>query len=136
MGTRSIITVYDESGDRILTMYGQFDGYPHGVGLEIATFINSKLMVNGYTPKQHDENSVFNGMGCLAASLVCHLKQGKVGGFYLYPQTDHHDAGQKYEYIISPGSVAVRDVIAQKEIFNGTWQAFEAFCKEALRVRY
>lgn len=39
MGTRSLTYVYDESGKVIIKMYLQFDGYPSGVGMDLAKFL-------------------------------------------------------------------------------------------------
>jgi hypothetical protein len=65
MGTRSLTFVYNEDGKKILNMYRQFDGYPSGHGAELATFLNSATMVNGYAGKDAPQ---FNGMGCMGGS--------------------------------------------------------------------
>ena len=88
MGTRSITTfieTYQLKGkkhtNKIVTMYRQFDGYPSGHGKELAEFLASGTLVNGISPD--DTRTLFNGMGCLTAQTIGHLKGGKVGGIYL-----------------------------------------------------
>lgn len=91
MGTRCLTFVYD--GDvPVINVYRQFDGYPSVHGHELAQFLNSKTLVNGYTNKNFSEA---NGMGCLAAQLIVQLKHG-VGGIYIYAPVLGCDYGQDY----------------------------------------
>jgi len=76
MGTRSLTFVYDERGDAIINLYRQYDGYPSGHGAELAEFLAGKRIVNGLAG---DTSMVFNGMGCLAASLVANFKRPQAG---------------------------------------------------------
>ena len=82
MGTRSLTKVLDSKGEVLVCMCRQYDGYQSGHGQELKDFLDSKVIVNGF---QNDrDESLANGMGCLAAQLVCNFKVC-VGGFYLYP---------------------------------------------------
>lgn len=121
MGTRSLTFIYDESKNPIMNMYRQYDGYPSGHGMQLAQFLNSGKMVNGYSASTDRQ---FNGMGCLAAQLVSEVKHG-VGGFYLYP-VNSRDCGQEYEYHVYTNKVVVTD--GWTELFNGTWKKFQTFC--------
>ena len=47
MGTRSLTFVYDGK-EPMINMYRQYDGYPQGHGKELADFLNSGTMVNGF----------------------------------------------------------------------------------------
>jgi hypothetical protein len=120
MGTRSLTFVYD--GDvPVINIYRQYDGYPSGHGHELAQFLDSKTLVNGYG----EQNSVeANGMGCLAAQLIVQLKHG-VGGIYIYPVSST-DCFQDYEYHVYEDKVIVKDPTAV--IFEGTWEDFAQFC--------
>ena len=120
MGTRSLTFVYD--GDvPVINIYRQYDGYPSGHGHELAQFLDSKTLVNGYG----EQNSVeANGMGCLAAQLIVQLKHG-VGGIYIYP-VNSTDCFQDYEYHVYEDKVIVKDPTAV--IFEGTWEEFAQFC--------
>lgn len=121
MGTRSLTFVY-EGKTPILNMYRQFDGYVSGHGQELAEFLMSGKMVNGI-PVGSDE-LFFNGMGCLAAQLICNFKKGS-GGFYIYP-VDSTDCWQEYEYHVYEDKVVVKN--PDEVIFEGTWDEFHSFC--------
>ena len=120
MGTRSLTFVYD--GDvPVINIYRQYDGYPSGHGHELAQFLDSKTLVNGFG----EQNSFdANGMGCLAAQLIVQLKHG-VGGIYIYPVSST-DCFQDYEYHVYEDKVIVKDPTAV--IFEGTWEEFAQFC--------
>ena len=124
MGTRSLTFVYD--GDvPVINIYRQYDGYPSGHGHELAQFLDSKTLVNGYG----EQNSVeANGMGCLAAQLIVQLKHG-VGGIYIYPISST-DCWQDYEYHVYEDKVIVKDPTAV--IFEGTWEDFAQFCLDPI----
>jgi len=95
METRCITRIYDEQNTEICIIYRQMDGHPDGHGRELAKFLKNKKVVDGYGP----EDSVnFNGMGCLAAQLIAHLKTG-IGNIYLYP-AGLRDMDEEYTYFI------------------------------------
>lgn len=103
MGTRSLTYVYDgplADGDieqqPIVCMYRQYDGYPSGHGQELAEFLGNTQITNGYGADQKAP-AWANGMGCLAAQVVAHFKDG-VGGVYLEAPQLNKDSGQEYEY--------------------------------------
>ena len=105
MGTRSLTKVIETWTDEktnklkkqtLVCMYRQMDGYPSGMGSDLVEFLNSGKLVNGISLAETER--VFNGMGCLAAQLVAHFKNG-AGGYYLYP-TNVKNAWQEYEYEI------------------------------------
>ena len=126
MGTRSLTFVYDGNVP-VINIYRQFDGYPSGHGHELAQFLNSKILVNGYGEQNSAEA---NGMGCLAAQLIVQLKHG-VGGIYIYPVTST-DCFQDYEYHVYENNVIVKDPTAV--IFEGTWKQFAQFCLDPVSV--
>jgi len=120
MGTRSLTFVYEENKP-IVNMYRQFDGYPSGHGQELANFLLSGELVNGYS----DENAkAFNGMGCLAAQMIVNFKKS-VGGFYIYP-IESNSCWQEYEYHVYENTVIVKN--PDEVIFDGTWNEFHSFC--------
>ena len=92
MGTRCL-TTFGQGNEEIVVLYRQFDGYPEGHGAELAQFLAGSTIVNGI---RGDEGTIFNGMGCLAASVVAHFKE-EVGGFYLYP-VGTRNRGEDYLY--------------------------------------
>jgi len=105
MGTRSLTHVIDESEfheepQHLLTFYTQYDGYPEGVGTDLAKFAMSGDLVNGYNLGEQERRQ-FNGAGCFAAALIANQKQG-VGNVYLQAPVLPGDPGgwQEYEYKI------------------------------------
>lgn len=122
MGTRSLTFVYD-GNQPLVNMYRQFDGYPSGHGIELAEFLVSGKMVNGYSSKTEKQ---FNGMGCLAAQMIAEFKNS-VGGFYIHAVTDT-DCWQDYEYHVFENKVVVKN--PTEVIFEGTWTDFLEFCSE------
>jgi len=143
MGTRCLTFVYDDSStddgsaEAIMCIYRQFDGYPSGHGHELAEFLNSKTLVNGYTDKLSSTEA--NGMSCLAAQLVVQLKHG-VGGIYIYAPMTGRDYSQDYEYHVYDDKVIVQncntvyDSGHYQVIFEGTWQEFAQFCLDPISV--
>jgi len=141
MGTRCLTFVYDGSNsddgtnEPIMCIYRQFDGYPSGHGHELAQFLNSKTLVNGYTDKLSSTEA--NGMSCLAAQLVVQLKHG-VGGIYIYAPMTGRDYSQDYEYHVYNDKVIVQncntvyDSGHYQVIFEGTWQEFAQFCLDPI----
>ena len=92
MGTRSIIT-FKGDGNTFCSVYQQFDGYPDGVGLDLANFLKSKKLVNGISG---DGSKVFNGAGCLIAQYIAAHKS-KAGGLYI---TTPEDNNEEYNYVV------------------------------------
>jgi hypothetical protein len=141
MGTRCLTFVYDGK-EPIINMYRQYDGYPTGHGAELAEFLNGGRMVNGLMQTKTADEVVFNGMGCLAASMIAYFKQTP-GGFYIHPVTDLK-CGQDYEYHIYhvDGELYIKVIncgcnmfgLTQDEtyepIFKGSLKEFTEFCKE------
>jgi len=124
MGTRSIINVYDES-EKILSLYGQYDGYPSGVGRDLADFLNGMQLVNGISIGENKR--IANGMGCLAAQLVCNFKKTP-GSFYIVSCKDF-DHWQEYTYDLYAEKVRVMNYSGEV-IFLGSWKDFSDFCND------
>ena len=103
MGTRSLTRVIETHTNRnnkvvkekLMTIYRQYDGYPSGMGMDLANFLESGKVVNGIGA---DSDRVFNGAGCLTAQLIAELKDGP-GNIYVYP-INAKDCGEEYEYHI------------------------------------
>jgi hypothetical protein len=105
MATRALINFVDrEDGvsfsehpgvDKIhVQIYNHYDGYPSGLGVTLADYLQGFTVVNGLSSGQ---GKVANGIGCLAAQTVKHLKD-EPGQIYLYKpgKRDWED----YEYFI------------------------------------
>lgn len=82
------------------TIYIQYDGYPEGVGVQIAEFILSGKVVNGIGLAE--ETRQFNGFGCFLAQYIAAHKSG-AGNLYMEPPKPkgHEDGWQEYEYTVT-----------------------------------
>jgi hypothetical protein len=100
MGTRSITKIYD--GTMLLvTIYRQYDGYMAGHGKDLAAILEGKTIVNGL-PGSADTSKLFNGAGCMAASIIAGLKTG-AGGIYIQAASDLDDNMVDYVYKVRTG---------------------------------
>ena len=109
MGTRCLTVFKEEDGTEIAVLYRQMDGYPDGHGQELADFLAGKAIVNGISSM---EPPAFNGMHCLAASVVAHFKD-HIGAFYLYP-AGTRDIGEDYIYTVT-GKVGGKPIVEVRE---------------------
>lgn len=109
MGTRSVTRFFDGEDKQICALYAQYDGYPSGHGAALAKFLNGLLIVNGL--RGGDEKTA-NGMNCLAAMIIAHLKEG-AGTYYLYGP-DAED--QEFVYEIRPPRGDKRDPVANQPL--------------------
>lgn len=139
MGTRSTTLFVEKDNPKegevkaklkkICKFYRQYDGYPSGHGMDLATFLADGKLVNGFGGT---DEKLFNGMGCLAAQVIDQLKNG-VGDIYMIPVTE---GGQEYDYTITglspwyknennepPITIKVTDYNGKK-IFDGTPKEF------------
>ena len=96
MATRAMISIAkrekgvsfsEEPNQTIVDIYHHWDGYPEGLGVTLASYLDGKRVVNGIGSKD-SEDLIFNGMGCLAASLVAYLKDGP-GNVYIECRNQH-----------------------------------------------
>ena len=94
MATRAMISIAkreegvsfsEEPNQTIVDIYHHWDGYPEGLGVTLADYLDGKKVVNGLNK---DSYNLFNGMGCLAASLVAELKDGP-GNVYIESRDQH-----------------------------------------------
>jgi hypothetical protein len=93
MGTRARVNIFDRN-QLIVSIYRQFDGYPDGLGKEIAEFAGGMAIINGISGQKAGEAA--NGMGCFAAQLIRYLK-GDIGSVYIR-DTGPDSQGEEYSY--------------------------------------
>lgn len=101
MGTRSTIAFIDKRvtraekvyTDEIVRIYQQYDGYPSGVGMELAKWLKDKKVINGYSLDQTIEKGFCNGIGCISAQFIHDFKTD-IGGLYI----TNHDDIENYNY--------------------------------------
>jgi len=150
MGTRSLTTFIetwkDEKGKKVkqvlATMYRQMDGYPEGMGKDLADYLKRGTLVNGIG-LGNKETIQFNGMGCLSASVVGEFKTGSGGIYLVKPGSKGH--GENYRYEIE-GDFDDKEIILRcfevgymsknkcvdktRKIFEGSPQSFDKFLEK------
>ena len=93
MATRAMISIAkreegvsfsEEPNKTIVDIYHHWDGYPEGLGVTLASYLDDMKITNGISSKDNPEY-VFAGLGCLAASIVAELKDGP-GDVYIEPR--------------------------------------------------
>jgi alpha-glucuronidase len=113
MGTRSLTYVYSYD-EPVVCMYRQYDGYPTGHGAELAEFLNV--------------TKVYNGMDCLAASMIAYFKKEPYN-FYLYPTNLDQSCGQEYEYHVYDDKVKIVETNSSgPALFEGSWNELAEYC--------
>ena len=104
MGTRATIHIAKrEEGvsfseipeKKLVSIYHHYDGYPEYLGVTLANYLDNKKVVNGLGNRSEP---VFNGLGCLAASLIAELKD-EPGYVYIDNPNSPH-GGLDYEYVV------------------------------------
>ena len=70
----------------IVDIYHHYDGYPEGLGVTLASYLNGYHIVNGLGRKG---DKLFNGIGCMAASIIAHLKD-EPGNVYIEDKDRPH----------------------------------------------
>lgn len=117
MGTRSTILFrsLDTMGNihNLVNIYQQYDGYPEGVGIELAEWLLNKKLINGIRSGQN--NFAFaNGVGCLAAQFI-HTFKTDVGGLYI-TDIESHNMDYNYEVTIADLISLLDDGISLNDI--------------------
>ena len=136
MGTRSLTRViprqeglsfsegHEHVDKSVVNMYRQYDGYPEGMGVDLAKFLADFTIVNGMGLTNRPRK-LANGTGFLAAQLVQHFKDGP-GGIYLESlKGEPNDHWEDYIYTLYPKEgeptfISIYDVYAKECIFVGT----------------
>ena len=126
MGTRSL-TVFNNEMDNseIVVLYRQYDGYPTGHGRDLLSFLNNMEIVNGIS--NTEKRRIANGMGCLSAQVVAHLKEAP-GDFYLH-SAGTRDIGEEFIYTLyytEELRIKVQDTYDDgSDLFDGNMKSFK-----------
>ena len=104
MGTRATIKIakreegvsFSEKPEKFMvSIYHHFDGYPEYLGVTLANYLDGKKIVNGLG---EDRETVFNGLGCMAASIIAELKE-EAGNIYI-EDPERPSGWIDYEYYV------------------------------------
>ena len=126
MGTRSL-TVFNNEMDNseIVVLYRQYDGYPTGHGRDLLSFLNNMEVVDGIS--NTEKRRIANGMGCLSAQVVAHLKEAP-GDFYLH-SAGTRDIGEEFIYTLyytEELRIKVQDTYDDgSDLFDGNMKSFK-----------
>ena len=126
MGTRSL-TVFNNEMDNseIVVLYRQYDGYPTGHGRDLLSFLNNMEIVDGIS--NTEKRRIANGMGCLSAQIVAHLKEAP-GDFYLH-SAGTRDIGEEFIYTLyytEELRIKVQDTYDDgSDLFDGNMKSFK-----------
>ena len=102
MATRASIKFSDKDGNFIANVYHHYDGYPEYLGKKLVELTTAPIK-NGLSLPRPVLGEVFNGMGCLVASVIAKLKE-RPGMVYLYTENDFGDCGEDYLYEVIENS--------------------------------
>ena len=104
MGTRATIKIarreqgvsFSEKPEKVMvSIYHHFDGYPEYLGVTLANYLEDKKIVNGLSVDR--SAPVFNGLGCMAASIIAELKEA--GNVYI-EDPERPSGWIDYEYYV------------------------------------
>jgi hypothetical protein len=109
----------------IVVLYRQYDGYPTGHGRDLLSFLNNMEIVNGIS--NTEKRRIANGMGCLSAQIVAHLKEAP-GDFYLH-SAGTRDIGEEFIYTLyytEELRIKVQDTYDDgSDLFDGNMKSFK-----------
>ena len=97
MATRASI-IMKENGKPMVAVYKHWDGYPSGLGKSLEEIIMGGQITHGLGLNS-ELGKVFNGAGCLFASIVSILKE-KPGDVYMTSIDSVGRSGEEYIYEI------------------------------------
>jgi hypothetical protein len=95
MATRASIT-FTVKGKPMFAMYKHWDGYPKGLGKKLEEIVKAGTMTNGLG-QDRTLGAVFNGPGCLFATVIAKLKQ-EPGDVYICDIESVGKQGEDYVY--------------------------------------
>ena len=80
---------------KLVSIYHHWDGYPEYLGVTLASYLEDKKITNGLS---RGDRYCFNGLGCMAASIIAELKD-EPGNVYIEDPSRPH-GWIDYEYYI------------------------------------
>ena len=124
MGTRCLTRVFD--GDQeIACIYRHYDGYPDGMGHDLAGWLDGKRVVNGYSSAAKLPREMrLNGPGRVAAFLVSALFDHGNDPEIMPPGTSN--IGEDYEYHVKCPDLGMIDSL-KPDNYDGLPIVLECF---------
>ena len=95
MGTRGLVRFKRKSlRKNLVSIYHHFDGYPMGVGRQLARFLCTHTLVRGVNA--NPEVKFADGLGCLAAQYIAAVKRDSDDVYLMDANADD----QEYVYVV------------------------------------
>jgi len=89
------VSFSEKPNKKLVSIYHHWDGYPEYLGVTLASYLEDKKITNGLSG---GDSYCFNGLGCMAASIIAELKD-EPGNVYIEdPQRPH--GWIDYEYYV------------------------------------
>jgi hypothetical protein len=120
MGTTARV-IFKSEGKTVFNMQANYDGYPEGVGLDLARIMLEGKLVNGLGANR-TLGYYFNGASCLAASVIALMKK-EPGNIYLYPTNDNFGANYTYEINVTKNHT-IDFIMTGGKTFEGDLEGF------------
>ena len=120
MGTPARV-IFKSEGQTVFNMRTQFDGYPDGVGMDLARIMTEGQLVNGLG-QDRTLGKYFNGASCMAASVIALMKK-EPGNIYLYPINQEMDTNYTYVINVDEENEITIEMTGGKS-FEGTLKEF------------
>ena len=80
------VSFSEKPNKTIVDIYHHYDGYPEGLGVKLASYLDDYHIVNG---AGREGDTLFSGIGCMAASIIAQLKDGP-GNVYIEDKDSPH----------------------------------------------
>ena len=123
MATRASIKFKDSDGNFIANVYHHWDGYPSGLGVKLLELTDG-VIVNGLSTTSEKQPRIFNGFGCLVASVIGGLKGNQPGNVYIYSEDDYGNAGEEYLYEVIESEDGCQVLVKSLHADIGTGDVF------------
>lgn len=112
MTTSGLIIVRDDDNRPLVAIRQHGDGYPSGLGYDLAKTFGETRIINGIK-KDAIHISYANGMNCLAAQIVWVMKsrvRDQIGGIYLVSTKEDWHGLCNWTYILTKNKEDQLDV--------------------------
>ena len=120
MGTSARV-IFKSEGQTVFNMRAHYDGYPDGVGLDLARIILEGKLVDGLG-QNRTLGAYFNGDACMAASVISLMKK-EPGNIYLYTTSYDFDANYTYKINVNKNNTIDFKMTGGRS-FEGTLEGF------------
>jgi hypothetical protein len=127
MGTRCVVTFIDRDLP-IASVFHTYDGYPEGVGKDLAEFLAGVRIINGMTGCE-TLGAFANGVACLAAQYIREVKTSVGGVYMINVNADQEEYNYNVSIIKSNITITV-ELEGRRPVFSGSPEMFLKYLEE------